>query len=74
MLARTSVIAAQPESILILQSHVRAVLVDFVIPAKAGIQLFASSFGFVARTDSRPCVFHAHPCARVTFSCLPKRK
>jgi hypothetical protein len=27
-----------------------------------------------ATTCPHPCVFHSHPCERVTFSCLPKRK
>ena len=28
----------------------------------------------IAKTDPHPCVFHSHPCERVTFSCLSKRR
>jgi len=53
---------------------------NLVIPAKAGIQLLAFAFVFalifgVSRNPPHVRVrFRAHPCARVTFSCLPKRK
>ena len=47
---------------------------NLVIPAKAGTQCLCSLLLLLATTDPHPSVFHAHPCARVTFSCLPKRK
>jgi hypothetical protein len=54
---------------------VRAVLAYFVVPAKAGIQLLALDLSALTRNPPHiPVLFVAHPCAPVTFSCLPKRK